>query len=345
MNHVAIDLGGRESQICVRNETGTVLEEERCTTTGLRRRLAQIPRSHVVMETCAEAFAVANWAKAAGHEVTVVPSSLVKSLGVGARGVKTDVRDARNLSEAACRMSQLPSVHVPSARSRELKELSTMRESLVSARTKLINTTRSWLRMQGLPALRGGNANRFASKFRKHVETHLGCPPTAAIDRQLICIEAMTEQMMTAEKELHDLAEEDDVCRRLMTVPGVGPLVALRFLAAIDDVTRFEGAHVVGSYLGLTPGERSSSDTQRRTGITKAGSPRVRWILQQAAWSAWRSRPNDPMVRWAWDLSLRRGRKIAAVALARKIAGIMYAIWRDGSTYRADAGAASSTTT
>ena len=82
----------------------------------------------------------------AGHEVTVVPASLVRALGVGSRGIKNDVRDSRHLSEASCRMQRLPSVHVPCLRSRELKSLCTLRESLVTARTKLMNSARGWLR-------------------------------------------------------------------------------------------------------------------------------------------------------------------------------------------------------
>ena len=122
-----------------------------------------------------------------------------------------------------------------------------------------------------------------------------------------------------------------------MTVPGVGPVTAMRFVAAIDDVSRFGGAHSVESYLGLVPGEHSSSERQHRTGITKAGATKLRWALVQASWSARRCRPHDPMVAWATQVELRRGRRVAMVALARKIAGILYALWRDGSTYRATA--------
>jgi transposase len=121
-----------------------------------------------------------------------------------------------------------------------------------------------------------------------------------------------------------------------MTVPGVGAIIAVSYFCAIDDVTRFPGAHAVQSYLGLTPGENSSSDTKRTTGITKAGAPRVRWALQQAAWTAWRCRRADPMIKWTEQVAQRRGRKVAATALARKIAGILFAISRDGTAYSWD---------
>ena len=121
-----------------------------------------------------------------------------------------------------------------------------------------------------------------------------------------------------------------------MTVPGIGPVTAIRFRAALDDVTRFTSSHGVQSYLGLTPGESSSSERQRRTGITKAGPSAPRRMLIQCAWTAFRKHPNEPMVRWAMKIAERRGRFIAVVALARKLAGILFALWRDGTTYRSE---------
>jgi transposase len=111
-------------------------------------------------------------------------------------------------------------------------------------------------------------------------------------------------------------------------------VTAVRFVAALDDVTRFRNAHAVQSYLGLTPGENSSSDRKQQTGITKAGAMEVRRALVQAAWAAFRKAPKEPMVGWATQIAARRGVFIAIVALARKLAGILFAMWRDGTTYR-----------
>jgi transposase len=145
MDHIAIDLGSRESQVCVRRADGEILEERRVGTGSLGKYLQGRPKSRVVLEACAEAFAVADASLATGHETVVVP----ESLGVGDRGIKTDVRDARNLSEASCRMSKLPMVHVPTKASRDRKAMCGMREGMVQARTKLINTVRGWTRPQG----------------------------------------------------------------------------------------------------------------------------------------------------------------------------------------------------
>jgi transposase len=162
---------------------------------------------------------------------------------------------------------------------------------------------------------------------------------TQHIDSELQVIEVLNEQVASANRQVAKIAVEHEVCRRLMSVPGVGPVTAVRFVAALDVRERFGSAHAVQSYLGLTPGEWSSSEHQQRTGITKAGSRHVRWALVQAAWCAMRTRPNDAMVRWAHTVAQRRGRFVAAVALARKLAGVLYAMWRDGTEYDAARGA------
>lgn len=146
-------------------------------------------------------------------------------------------------------------------------------------------------------------------------------------------IETITTQLREADEQLAQVAKESAVCLLLMSVPGVGPVTAVRFLAAIDDASRFRTAHGVQSYLGLTPGERSSSERTQNTGITKAGPSELRRTLIQASWVIRRHYPGEPMAQWAQQIEARRGKFIAVVALARKLAGILFAIWRDGTTY------------
>jgi transposase len=339
MEHLAIDLGGRKSQICIRLEDGTIVQERSVPTTELGALLKKRPKSRVVMETCAEAFAVADQALMGGHEVRVVPATLVKSLGVGSRRTKNDRRDTRVLSEVSCRID-LPSVHIPSPVARERRSLLVSRDALVSARVKLVNCVRGWARTQ-LLQLPPRGMRRFASETRE-ICTHSEKGLPLHIDQLLIAIEALTEQIELSDKQVAQLAKEDPVCQRLMTVPGVGPVTALRFVAALDDRRRFHSAHAVESYLGLVPGEHSSSERQERLGITKAGPASVRWVLVQAAWSMRRTRPDDPAVVWAAEVEKRRGRRVAIVGLARKLAGILFAIWRDESQYEARRGATAS---
>jgi transposase len=166
--------------------------------------------------------------------------------------------------------------------------------------------------------------------------------PPSYVERQLRVIEALTVQIAEADEEVESWAAADETCTRLMTTPGVGPLTALRFVAALDDVERFENAHQVESYLGLVPGESSSSERQQRLSITKAGPSALRWVLVQAAW-ALRTRCRKaeaiPLQLWAQRIEQRRGKRTATTALARKLAGILYAIWRDGTVYDGSRGA------
>jgi transposase len=284
----------------------------------------------VLVESSAEAFQVALWAREHGHDPRVVPSSLVRALGVGERGMKNDQRDARKLSEMDCRM-QVPCVHIPSARSRDRQAQVTARLALVQVRTKLVNTMRSFLRMMALPPLRA-TPNTLAKKLRLLlVNTPQGLPDY--VERLLVTIEGLNERIKEADDGLEQIAQQDPVCRLLQTMPGVGPVTAVCFVTGIDDVQRFESAHKVTSYLGLTPGENTTGFKTKRTGLTKAGSSRVRWTLNQAAWTMVRSRPNDPVVQWFQQLAGRRGKKIAIAALARKMASILYAMWRDQAPY------------
>jgi transposase len=328
MDHVAIDLGGRESQVCVRSSDGAILRELRIGTLKLPAFLAGLAKSRVVLEACAESFAVADAARLSCHEVRVVPSTLVPMLGVGARKTKTDQRDARVLSEASCRLD-LPSVHIPAPESRDRKTMLSMHDVLVASRTAMINAVRGWMRTQ-LVRCKSGAAETFTVRMREALK---GQVIEAYIERVLAALDALSAQIRESERELARHAKEDARCRRLMTMPGVGPMTALGFVSTLDNVVRFEDAHKVEAYLGLTPGEHSSSDRQQRLSITKAGPTRMRWLLVQAAWAARRAAPADPMVKWSFQVEQRRGKRMALVALARKMAGVLFAMWRDEKPY------------
>jgi transposase len=331
MEHIAIDLGSRESQICVRNEKGEILEERRYATSRLRSYLAKrAPGGRVLLESSAEAFKVADWARESGHHAQVVPASLVRVLGIGERGLKNDQRDARKLSEMDCRMD-VPAIHVPSQLRREHQTRVTAREALVKARTKLVNTVRSFLRMLALPPVKA-TPNTLAKNLRRVLqETADGVPDY--FEHLLCTIEHLNAQIALADEELEKIADSDPICKRLQTMPGVGPVTSVCFAAAIDDVSRFDSAAKLTSYLGLTPGENTTGFKTRRTSMTKAGSGRARWTLNQAAWTLVRTRPEDPIVHWFNQVAGRRGKKVAISALSRKMAGILYAMWRHEKPY------------
>src|SRR5256885_5933140 len=203
MEHCAIDLGGKKSQVCVRSSDGQLLYEGQYATQSLADFLRQLPPSRVILETAAEAFRVADAAREAGHEVRVVPATLVRTLGVGARKTKTDRRDARALSEVSCRID-LPSVHIPSARSREWKTICGMHDTLVSSRTKLINNLRGWMRGQGL-RLGRGTAETFAKRM-----TVLGALPDY-VAAQIEALAELNERVRVSERLVESLAEKDQL--------------------------------------------------------------------------------------------------------------------------------------
>jgi transposase len=148
---------------------------------------------------------------------------------------------------------------------------------------------------------------------------------------------SLNEQIAAADRRIATAAATDPIVARLATAPGVGPVTASAFVATIDDITRFRSAHQLEAYLGVVPSERSSGEKRQLGRITKAGNGRMRWLLVEAAWRILRSKsPATAALRgWTLPIAQRRGKRIAAVALARRLAGILYAMWRDGMPYDA----------
>jgi len=145
----------------------------------------------------------------------------------------------------------------------------------------------------------------------------------------------VNRQLAYSDEVIEHLAAHDPRIQRLRTVPSIGPVTAAAFLATLDDAHRFHHAHEGAAYLALVPRQFSSGDTQRRGPITKAGPGRARWLLIQAALSILRRRPPEAetLRTWALRIATRRGKHVAVVALARRLAGILYALLRDGTVY------------
>lgn len=281
------------------------------------------------METCAESGKLAEIGIAANHDVRVTPATLSRLLGVGERGVKTDRRDARALSKASCQI-ELPSVYLRSRKARESSTRLGARSAMVTSRTQLVNTVRGWLRGEHIQVR--GTTEHFADNVRNRLNALSQTLPDY-IEHMLVCIEKLTDQIRAADATIDAIVRADSVCQLLMEIPGIGPITSLCFIAVVDDVQRFGNAHLLESYVGITPGERSSGNSVRRTGITKAGPAMLRHYLTQASITMRRLRPKDPITDWAMRISHRRGKHIATIAVARKLVGIMYAMWRDGTSY------------
>jgi transposase len=226
---------------------------------------------------------------------------------------------------------ELPSVHIPSVIAQEVKAVCVSREALIKARTQLIGRVRSYV------CGRLGRVLRATPEsLPKRVRAALLDDPAGLpmhVERTLIVLETIRTQVADADDELRLLAQADAPMSRLMSVPGVGPVTAARFVAAVDDVTRFPTAASLAWYLGLVPGENTTGFRTKRTRLTRAGAPQVRWVLGQAAWSIYIRRKQDPMAVWAKQIAARRGPQVAIVALARKLAHVLYAMWKHEATY------------
>ena len=207
-----------------------------------------------------------------------------------------------------------------------------VRDALIRTRTRYVNVVRALTRREGL---------RVPTGHPEHLErklTALELDPALADELAplRVVLEPVNAQIEAADAQLAATAGADERIARLRTVPGIGPVTAVAFVATLDDVTRFRTAHQVAGYLGLTPREYSSGERQQRGRISKTGSPRMRALLVEAGWRLQRAQDPAaaPLRAWAERVAARRGTKVAAVALARRLASILYALWRDGTTYR-----------
>jgi transposase len=333
VDHIGIDLHKRESQIYVLCDTGEVTE---CRIATSRDRFTAVlgarPPAKVLLEASTESEWVATCLEGLGHEVIVADPNYAPMYGQRSRAIKTDRRDAAALAEA-CRIGAYRAVHRVSAAQRQVRQQLRVRESLVATRRRLIVMLRALCRGEGVP-LRRGAAQHFLHRL---AEVELPSSLAATFEPVVAVLRHLEEQLTVADQTITEIAARDVVVQRLMTVPGVGPVIGTAFVAALDTPARFPRARQVASYLGLVPREDSSADRRHRGRITKAGNPRMRWLLVQAAWAIRLSRHARaaPLRDWTNHIACRRGVRIAVVALARRLTGILYALWRDGTLFDA----------
>lgn len=332
MEHIGIDLGARQSHLVVVSAAGEVKQRLKVATKDLPGFLSGLPQSHVVMEACTQSPAVARAAQASGHATKVVAGQLVRLLGVGARGIKTDERDAQALALASLRNPDLPSVHLRGDSSQQRRELLQARSTLVRMRAQIGVSVKSWLRGQLVVLAGRASSAHFSQAVRDHMAKN-GQELPLATQTLLTTYEQLCAQLEVLDKEIEQLVDKDETCQRLMTIPGVGPQVALGFMTQVDDPKRFASADALASYLALSPGEATTGGKVVRTSTIKAGPRHLKALLVQAAWSMYRARPNDPAVLWMQRIADKRGKRIAVVALARKLATVMWSMWKHETRY------------
>ena len=337
MEHYAgIDVSLERSSVCVVDATGRIVREAK---------VLSEPEALIgwfsglgfeVVRIGLEAGPLSQWLYAAmrqaGLSVELLETRHVRD-AFKAMPVKTDRKDARGIAQLM-RLGWFRRVHCKSLPAQETRALLTARKLLQSKHLDVEMSLRGVLRGFGLKV--GPTTSRsFAARVRAMVEQH----PTLAIiaEALLTARETLRAQLQGLERRLRDQAREDHRARLLMTTPGVGVIVALTFVAAVDDPARFRSSKAVGAHFGLTPRRYQSGETDVTGRISKIGDAGVRTALYEAA-NIILTRPvkGSGLKSWAARLAARAGMRKAKVALARKLAVVLHRMLADGTPFMAE---------
>jgi transposase len=335
MEHYAgIDVSLEQSSVCVVDGTGRIVREARVASEpeALVRFLGRL--GLVVTRIGIEAGPLSQWLHAglteAGLEVVLLETRQVKA-ALSAMVVKTDRKDARGIAQLL-RMGWFRPVHCKSPPAQEVRALLVGRKLLQSKLLDVELSIRGILRGFGLKV---GivSKGRFAGRIRELVAGQAMLE--RVIEPMLRAREALRAEYHALHRAMLGMVREDTTCRRLMTVPGVGALVAITFTSAIDDPGRFARSRAVGAHFGLTPKKYQSGETDVTGGISKVGDAMVRSALYEAAnVMLTRAGRLSSLKRWALAVAGRRGMKRAKVALARKLASVLHRMWLDRTGFR-----------
>lgn len=294
----------------------------------------KMPSCIVAMEACGGAHHWAREISALGHEVRLVPPAYVKPF---VKRGKTDAADAEAISEAAVRKS-MRFVPVKSAEQQASAMVLKSRALLVRQQTQLINALRGHLSELGIVATVGmrGLAILIAM-LRDEADLRIPRRARLALSELADQIEMIGLQIRKLERGLVEQVKEDDDLRRLTTIPGVGVMIAASIKAHVPDVEGFKSGRHFAAWLGLTPKPRSSGGKERLGGISKMGNPMLRSLLVLGAASVLRRvKANEGGPSWLVALLGRRPFKVVAVALANKMARMIWALLSKGGVYQAD---------
>lgn len=341
MEHYAgIDVSLESASVCVVDTSGRIVREAK---------VASEPEALItwfgklgveVSRIGLEAGPLSQWLYAGMREAGL-PVELLETRHVRdafkAMPVKTDRNDARGIAQLM-RLGWFRPVHCKSLPAQELRAVLTARKLVQGKRHDIEMSLRGILRGFGLKV--GPTTPRsFEGRVRQLVEGH---PTLLAIaDALLLARATLAEQLGKLQKRLVSLARDDTRTRLLMSTPGVGVLVALTYVAAIDDPARFRSSKAAGAHFGLTPKKYQSGETDITGRISKIGDASVRTALYEAA-NVILTRPvkGSSLKSWAMRVAKRAGMRKAKVALARKLAVVLHRMLADGTQFAADKAAA-----
>ena len=335
MEHYAgLDVSLKLTSVCIVDAQGHIIRETKVPSDpdDLVRHFRSLkqPLTRVALEAGPLSQWIHAGLSAAGLETVLLETRHVKT-ALSAMTVKTDRRDARGIAQLL-RLGWYRPVHAKSVGAQEVRALLTARKLI---QTKLLDVEcgmRGVLRGFGLkvgPISRG----RFEARIRELVE---GQPTLeTAIDSMLAVRNALQQEFARLHRALLALVRDDPVCRRLMSVPGVGAITAITFRSGVDDPTRFRRSRDVGPHFGLTPKKYQSGEVDVTGAISKRGDRMVRTALYEAA-SVMLTRTVrfSPLKAWGTAVARRRGSRKAKVALARKLGVVLHRMWVDGTSFR-----------
>ena len=334
MDHFAgLDVSVKDTSVCIVDDTGKIVREVKVASEPDALLPVLTNPTYHFKRIGLEAGPLSQWLFSAlaeaGLPVICVETRHMRAV-LKAQINKTDRNDARGMAQMM-RAGLYRPVHVKTLRSQKLRMLLTHRKLLQSKSIAIENDLRGTLRNFGLKVGIVGKL-KFEARIKELVESH---PDLAAlVDPLLIVRRVLRQQLAVLHRRLLAIVRDDEVCRRLMTVPGVGPVVALTFRATVDVPARFHNSKAVGAVLGLTPCKHQSGESERTGAISKCGDEMMRVMLYEAAQILLvRSTRWSWLKAWAMQIARRRGMKKAIVALARRLAVIMHRIWVDGTEF------------
>ncbi len=335
MDHFAgMDVSVKQTSVCIVDDTGRIVREVKVASEPeALQQILSSPAYHF-KRIGLEAGPLSQWLFSAladtGLPVICVETRHMRAV-LKAQINKTDRNDARGIARMM-RAGLYRPVHVKTLRSQKLRMLLTHRKLLQSKAIAIDNDLRGTLRNFGLKVGMVGTV-KFEARIRELVESH---PDLAVFVEPLLVVRrVLREQTAVLHRRLLAIVRDDEVCRRLMTIPGVGPVVALTYRATVDVPARFRKSKSVGAVFGLTCAKYQSGESERSGRISRCGDEMMRVMLYEAAHIMLiRTNKWSWLKAWAMQIARRRGMKKAIVALARRLAVIMHRIWVDGTEFQ-----------
>lgn len=335
MEHfIGLDVSVKETSICVVDDTGVVVLEVKVPSEPVA--IAEVMGRPLfrIKRVGLEAGPLSQWLYGelveSGYPMICVDTRHMRA-ALAAQVNKSDRNDARGIAQMM-RVGLYRPVHVKTLSSQKRRMLLTSRQLLQAKARDIENDLRGTLRNFGLKVGKI-SAGQFAARIRELVD---GEEDLAAIVEPLLAVHVvLREQIAKLHRLLLKIVRQDAVCRLLMTMPGVGPVVALTFRSTVDSPARFAHSKAVGAVFGLTPRRHQSGESDHMGAISKCGDAMLRGVLFEAAQSLL-----TRVVKWSWlkawgiKIAQRRGMKRAVVATARRMAVVMHRMWMTGTEFR-----------